>query len=283
MGIARHGSGPGPTVRALASQVHPVFMIPALLSSIFGGFLTGQIASLPATLHLVAVFTGLYIAHVKDGYVDFYLRSEDESHPLTKSGCTTSIVVSSLVFASATVAIAFVVDIFAALITVPGWIIGYYHAPQLDMNSVTVTVAYPLGIALAFLGGYYVQASAITAVALAYGLLFFLILTGMKIIDDASDYEYDRSIDKPTLAVVLGLATAHHLAYGVMIAALALAVVFIVLGLIPPSVIAAVVAFLAVISVTIGKGPKRTTEILIRGSYVFILLSALAEWYSTVT
>jgi len=48
-------------------------MLPPLAASLFGD--CSPISSPPlAGVHLAAVFFGLYTAHVKDGYVDFYGR-----------------------------------------------------------------------------------------------------------------------------------------------------------------------------------------------------------------
>ena len=43
MAVARHGTGPAATVRALWSQVHPVFMLPPVAASLFGGVLAGRL------------------------------------------------------------------------------------------------------------------------------------------------------------------------------------------------------------------------------------------------
>ena len=80
----------------------------------------------------------------------------------------------------------------------------------------SATTGYPLGIAVSLLGGYYVQAGGLSLVALAFAAVFLLLLSGIKVIDDAQDYEYDRSIGKRTVAVVLGPERARRFAYGLM-------------------------------------------------------------------
>ncbi|MFB6128311.1 MAG: lycopene cyclase, partial [Halorhabdus sp.] len=78
MAIARHHSGIVPAARALASQVHPVFMLPPVAVSVAGSLLaaraTGTFAPIVAGLHATAIFAAVYTAHVKDGYVDFFVR-----------------------------------------------------------------------------------------------------------------------------------------------------------------------------------------------------------------
>jgi 4-hydroxybenzoate polyprenyltransferase len=279
MAIARQGSGLTAAIGALSSQVHPVFMLPPLASSLFGALLTG-VESLPlAGLHLTAVFAGLYTAHVKDGYVDFHVRGEDDDHPLTARGCRVAMAGSTLVFAYCLVAIAILVDLPAALLTAPGWLIGYLHAPQLDTHPVTATVGYPAGIALALAGGYYVQAGTLSPVALAFAGTFLVVLSGIKVIDDAQDFAYDRSIGKRTVAVVLGRERARRAAYGLMLLGLVAVVAFAVAGVFPPSATAAPAVF-GTVALTARRADDRlATMLLIRGSYLFLAVLIAATWF----
>jgi 1,4-dihydroxy-2-naphthoate octaprenyltransferase len=281
MSLARHGSGPVATARALASQIHPVFMLPPIASSAFGGLLAvaaGFDVRLGA-LHAVAVFAGLYTAHVKDGYVDFHERGEDDDHPLTERGCRVAMVGSTVLFFLATATLGLLVDVYAALLCLPGWLIAYHHAPQMDVNPVTATTGYPAGIALALLGGYYVQATALSAVVVAFAVVFLTILSGIKVIDDAQDYEYDRSIDKRTVAVAVGRGRARQVAYGLMASGLVAVAAFAAVAVFPPSSVLAAAAFALVAVTTRRADPELSTMLLIRGSYVFLALLIVAVWF----
>jgi len=279
MPIATDGRGTGRALRGLASQVHPVFMLPPVAASLFGGVFGPQFSPGLAALHAVAVFCALYTAHVKDGYVDFYGRGEDDDHPLTERGCRVALALSSTGFFAATVALGVLVGPLAALLTLPGWLIGYYHAPQLDMHPVTATAGYPTGIAVALLGGYYVQSLTLGATVLALAGVFLLVLSGIKVIDDATDYDYDRSIQKRTVAVVLGPARARGVAYGLMsVGMLAVVVAAALLGGVPPSGALAALAFGAVALIARDAGPELATKLLIRGSYVFLAVLVAAVW-----
>ncbi|SDF83430.1 UbiA family prenyltransferase [Halorientalis regularis] len=279
MAITRHGSGLTAAVGALSSQIHPVFMLPPLAASLFGALLAG-VESLPlAGLHATAVFAGLYTAHVKDGYVDFFVRGEDDDHPLTARGCRLALAGATLTFACCVVAIALLVDLPAALLTAPGWAIGYFHAPQLDTHPVTATVGYPTGIAIALLGGYYVQAGTLAPVAPAFAGTFLVVLSGIKVIDDAQDYEYDQSIGKRTVAVVLGRDRARLTAYGLMGLGLAAVLAFAAAGVFPPSAAAAPAVFGAVALTTRRADDRLATMLLIRGSYLFLAVLIAATWF----
>jgi 1,4-dihydroxy-2-naphthoate polyprenyltransferase len=279
MSLARHGSGAEATARAFWSQIHPVFMLPPLAASLFGAVLAGTVAPALATLHVIAMFAAVYTAHLKDGYVDFYVRGEDDDHPLTERGCWLGLALSTATFALCTLSLFVLVDWIAAALTVPTWVIAYYHAPQLDMNPVTATTGYPAGIALSVLGGFYVQAEAFALVPIGFAAVFLVLLSGIKVIDDAKDYDYDRSIRKRTVAVVVGPDRADTVAYGLMVTALLVVVAFAVARVFPPTAVLAALAFAAVATIARRAPPELATMLLIRGSYVFLAVLVAAVWF----
>ena len=277
--IARHGDGPGAVLRAFTSQVHPVFMLPPLSASAFGAVLAARVDPLPFALHLLAVFAGLYTAHVKDGYVDFHLRGEDDDHPMTALGCRTALVGASAVFLACALALGVVVDPAATLLTLPGWVVGYLHAPQLDLHPLGATAGYPSGIAFALLGGHYVQAEALPPVVVAFAAVFLVVLSGIKTVDDAKDYDYDRSIGKRTVAVVLGPRRARAVAYGLMAAGMLTVTALASVEIFPPSSVVAVAAFAVVAGIAYRADPALATKLLIRGSYLFLAGLVAAVWF----
>lgn len=278
MAVARHGNGVSATVRAIASQIHPVFMLPPVAASWFGAILAVGASVELAILHSMSIFAAVYTAHVKDGYVDFHVRSEDADHPLTVGGCRMCLIGSTVVFGACLVLIWILVDGIAAALTAPTWVIAYLHAPQLDMNPVGVTLGYPFGIALAVLGGYYVQATTVTPLPLSFAAVLLVLLVGIKIIDDEQDLAYDRSIDKPTVAVLVGAARARNVATGFLLVAVFLVGWFAATGIFPPAVLIATIPLLAVVIFAIPADAETATALLIRGSYVFfaVLFAILA-------
>ena len=285
MALATHGDGPVAALRAFASQIHPVFMLPPLSASLFGGLLAASTAGVPfdrimAAVHVLAAFFALYTAHVKDGYVDFYGREEDDDHPLTASGCRVALAGASVAFVACLAAAWWLAGPVAALLTLPGWLIGFNHAPRLDMHPVSATAGYPAGIAFALLGGYYVQASALSPTVLALAGVFLVVLSGIKVIDDATDYEYDRSIGKRTAAVAVGPGAAYRAAYALMATGM-VAVLGMAAGLegVPPSAAGAPVVFAAVALFARRAGPELATKLLIRGSYLFLAVLVGAVWF----
>ena len=279
MAIARQASGLSADLRALASQVHPVFMLPPLAASWFGAAVAGEFSIGVGLVHMAAMFFAVYTAHVKDGYVDFYGRGEDDDHPMTIRGCRLALVGAAVGFAATLVALLLAVGPGAALITLPTWFIGFLHAPQLDTNPVTTTLGYPGGIALAILGGFYVQTTTLSTTVVGFAAVFLVTLAGVKIIDDEQDYEYDRSIDKHTVAVTLGRSRARALA----IALVGLGMVGVLWGgvsaLFPPASPLAALAFGSVALVAARARPTIGTMLLIRGAYVFLALLLVAVWF----
>jgi len=280
MDVARGRAGGGAAMQALLSQVHPVFMLPPLATSLVGGVFAGSVRPVVAALHVVALFCAVYTAHVKDGYVDFHVRGEDDDHPLTVAGCRGALVGAAAGFVAALAGLWVTVGPAAAALTAPTWALGYFHAPQLDTNVLGATAGYPLGIALALVGGYYVQAERLSATVLGLAAVFFLFLSGIKIIDDSQDYDYDRSIDKHTVAVALGPRRAHRVAYGLMATGM-VAVIGMAAGLegIPPGAAGAPLAFSVVAVYARRAGPELATMLLIRGSYLFLAVLVATVWF----
>ena len=279
MALARHGTGARDAAGALASQVHPVFMLPPVAVSLLGAALAGEFTLPIAAVHAVAVFCAVYTAHVKDGYVDFHIRGEDEDHPLTVGGCRVALVGATALFVGCTGALALLAGPGAALLAAPLWVIGYLHAPQLDTNPVTTTLGYPGGIALALVGAHYAQAGAFDALALALAGVFLVTLAGVKVIDDSKDYDYDRSIGKRTVAVVLGLERARRFGFALVAGGLAAVVALAAAGVLPTSAVLAAFAFGAVAAVADRAEPETATMLLVRGAYVFLALLTVAVWY----
>jgi 4-hydroxybenzoate polyprenyltransferase len=254
-------------------------MLPAVAASLFGASLAGAFDVGIAALHAGAVAAALYTAHVKDGYVDFFVRDEDDDHPLTATGCRIALALSTALFFAAAVALGLAVGPMATLVTLPGWFIGYLHAPQLDTNPVTATTGYPLGIGVSLLGGSYVQAEAFTLEAVSFAAVFVVVLSGIKVVDDAKDVEYDRSIEKRTVAVVLGRRRARQTAYAVMATGLLAVLVLAAVAVFPTGSVFAVLAFAAVALVARRADDELATMLLIRGSYVFLALLVVAVWF----
>lgn len=279
MQIARRYPGPAGSIRALASQVHPVFMLPPVAVSLLGAGMAAEFRGDVALLHASAVFCAVYTAHVKDGYVDFHVREEDDDHPLTVAGCRIGLVVAGAGFAVCLAALWALSGLGTALFTFPLWLLGYFHAPQLDMNPVTATIGYPLGNVLALTGAAYAQVGTVEPVLLALAGVLLLVLTGVKIIDDATDYDYDRSIDKRTVVVALGLDRGLSLGFWLMVVGLVAVVVLAATEPFPPSAVFAAAAFGAVAAVSRRAEPQVATMLLIRGAYLFLALLVVAIWY----
>jgi len=279
MSLARRDRGLGASLRALASQIHPVFMLPPVAASAFGAVLAVDFSVPLAVLHMVTAFCALYVAHLKDGYVDFHIRGEDDDHPLSARGCRVGLAGASAAFFAGCLALGVLVDPIAALLTLPGWLIGYLHAPQLDLHPVGATAGYPTGIGIALLGGFYVQTTTLTLPVVAYAVVFTTILCGIKTVDDATDYAYDTSIGKRTVAVVLGRQRARRLAHWLMVAGMAAVVLLAALGVFPPTAALAPVAFGAVFMVSRAADEKHATMLLIRGSYLFLAVLVVAAWF----
>lgn len=279
MTVVRGTGGRVATVEALWSQVHPVFMLPPLAASAFGAIQATNVSFVPAGIHLSAIFFAVYTAHIKDGYVDFHVRGEDDDHPLTADGCQLALLGAGVGAGLSLLGLALTTNPLAVALTAPTWAIGYLHAPQLDTNPVTTTLGYPTGIGLAVLGGYVTQAGTLAAQPLTVAVVMIVLLAGVKIIDDAQDYDYDRSIAKRTVAVQVGMSEAHSLAFALMWLALAGVLGAAAVGLLPPTSVGAGLVFAGVAVIARRSGPELATKLLIRGAYLFLAVLVAAVWF----
>lgn len=283
MAVARHGSGPTAAGRALASQVHPVFMLPPVAMAAFGALLAPAVTPGAAVAHLSAVFWAVYTAHVKDGYIDYHVRGEDPDHPLTVLGCRVGLGVATLGFLLGLGVVYALAGSVAAVVTAPTWVIGYLHAPQLDSTTVGATLGYPVGVALALVGGYVVQTGGVAVVVAALGVVFLLLLTGVKIIDDATDYDYDAGVGKPTVAVVLGRRRARTVAEGFLGMAVLSVLVLVAVDVLPPSSVGASLVFTGVAVFAREADATVATMLLVRGSYLFLAVLVASLWFHPLT
>jgi 4-hydroxybenzoate polyprenyltransferase len=225
----------------------------------------------------------VYTAHVKDGYVDFHVRDEDDDHPITAGGCRVALAGAGVGFTACLGLLWLLGGPWAAAVAAPMWAIGFLHAPQLDTNPVGATMGYPVGVGLCVAGGNYAQAGAVTPTALGVAGIFVVLLAGVKVIDDAADFDYDRTIGKQTVAVVLGRTRARRLAYGLVAAGLLGVVALALAGPFPPSAVVAAGAFAGVATLTRGADPELSTMLLVRGAYVLLALLAAAVWYQPLS
>ncbi|MFB6168491.1 MAG: lycopene cyclase domain-containing protein [Haloferacaceae archaeon] len=279
MSTARHGHGPGAVARAYASQVHPVFMLPPVASAWFGASLAPTLAPAPLLAVSAAAFFAVYTAHVKDGYVDFHLRGEDADHPLTVRGCRLGLVGAALGFVAALAAVFVLSGPVAALVLAPTWLLGWLHAPTLDTHPVGATAGYPVGIGTLIVAGHRAQAGRFAPEVLGFALVFVVVLCGVKVIDDATDYGYDRSIGKRTVAVVLGPARARRLAEGLVAAGLFLVVALSVDGLFPPAAAFATLPLVVVGGYAHRAEPELATMLLVRGVYLLLAGLVVATYF----
>jgi lycopene cyclase domain-containing protein len=229
-------------------------------------------------LHAGAIFGAVYTAHLKDGFVDFHRRGEDDDHPLTVPGCRLGLVLAGALVLGCLAGLWVRRGPVVVALTAPTWLLGYFHAPQLDTNPVGATLGYPVGIGLAVVGGSAAQTGTLEGPALALAGVMVLALTGVKIVDDGQDVAYDRSIRKRTVAVVLGLTRARRVAEALFLGSGILVLWLTVGGTFPAVAPIAPLVFGAVVVRAREEEPQRATALLIRGTYLLLVLLLAAIW-----
>jgi 1,4-dihydroxy-2-naphthoate octaprenyltransferase len=218
--------------RVYWSQVHPVFMVAAIGATVVGG-LYSPIANLGnLTIFCVCVFAALYFAHVRDSYVDFFERGEDRFSYMTKQqakramlACTLAVVACGAYFALQGLWLAVGV-VFAGLL------LAFFHTPM-DLNPIGATAGYPTGLALAAIGGFYVQAGAVSNKIVFFAAAVWLVLNGVKIVDDIKDFEWDRKFGKIAAPVYFGKKKAKKVAVALVFAGATLGLLLSLAGVLP--------------------------------------------------
>lgn len=223
-------------IKGLRSVVKPTFMLPAVGTAAAGSLLAPTLDLSIGVIHVLAVSAALYIAHLVDEYVDAHVRGEDVPS-VSERAIEYAIAVATAVFLTLTARLWLMGAHTTVVATVPLLALAALHAPVLDRHPVTVTVDYPIGIALAFSGGYLAQTDVLSGGVLGIAAALAVLLSGLKISIDRLDRSFDRNIDKQTVPVLLGdrvsaaVAAAVHVLAAVLVVAFATAAVFPVTAL----------------------------------------------------
>ncbi|WP_247004667.1 UbiA family prenyltransferase [Halosolutus gelatinilyticus] len=213
--------------------MQPIFLVPAPAVSAFGALLADDPTGETAAVHALAVGLAVYVAHLKDGYVDYYVRSEDGRNPLEPAEIWIAIVAAIAAFAVAVGLLWTIAGLAPVALTAPLVGLGLLHAPYLDANPVTSTADYPLGIGLATAGGYATQTGTVSPAVAAVALAFVVQLAGIGVLLDLLDYRHDRLVSKRTVPVVLGRDRAPLVAWTLVAAGASLVVLASSLGVLP--------------------------------------------------
>lgn len=268
-----------PTARGglagLRTQVKPTFTLPAVGMALFGAALAPRLAPLPAALHALAVGSALLLAHLVDEYVDAHLRGEES--PRVALGTLRPAVVAAAALGAALVGLLWAVGRgTAAALTAPLPVLAALHAPLLDRNPVAVTVDYPLGVALAVVGGYAAQRTPVPAAVAATAAVFLLVLSAAKLTVDRLDADFDRRVDKRTVPVLVGHRGAARGSAALVALAAAGVAALAAWGVYPPATLLAVPVLLGVAAAGLDGSAPRATRWQIRLTYPVALVLFLA-------
>lgn len=262
-----------------------------MLAAVFAGWLGCFLAYKTAfaldrfLLYSFCVFLALYVAHLKDTYMDFFVRKEyelgyqsrfkDAGGILEKRELLLAILFSSLLFLVISLYLGAVSSFLFTLIALVAWLIALVYVPYLDKHWFTVSISYPAGVALAVLGGYVLQAGVIDLGSVSLCLAVWWLLIGVKIVDDLPDIEGDRTLSKKTIPVVIGFKEAKNVAYVFISLGLILACLTACLRVIPFSVTCSVGVSIPVFAYSWRFDPRKGIMVLIAGSYVLMLLTVI--------
>ena len=252
----------------LLSTVKPTFMLPAVGLAVAGAALAPAVALSVALVHAAAVATALYTAHVVDEYVDAHVRGEDPA-VLSAGACTYAAAGSTVAFFALLVVLWVAGARAGAVATLPLWLLAILHAPALDRHPVTVTVDYPVGVALAFLAGYLAQTGGLSIGVLAVVVSLAVSLSGLKVAIDRLDRDFDATIGKRTLPVLLGDRQGVRVAAGVHVVTAAVVGGFVGASILSPLALVAAFVSLADAVVVCSLSPRSSVRVQMALAYPF--------------
>ncbi|WP_232701652.1 UbiA family prenyltransferase [Halobacterium wangiae] len=264
----------------LLSAVKPTFMLPAVALAMAGGALAPVVDLTVLFVHAGAVAAALYTAHVVDEYVDAHVRGEDDA-VLSASYCAYAAAGSSVAF-FALLAVLWVVGARAAAVaSLPLWLLAVLHAPALDRHPLTVTVDYPVGVALAFVAGSLAQTGVLTTGVLAVAVSLVVSLSGLKVAIDRLDRTFDATIGKRTLPVLLGDRRGARVAAAVHVLAAVLVGGLVVASTLAPVALLAALVSLVAAAVARSLPPLRSVRVQMALAYPFTAALLAAQCVAT--
>jgi len=226
------------TLRAALAPVKPTFMLPAVALALAGAGLAPAVSLPLAAAHAAAVGAALYTAHAVDEYVDAHVRGEHDPL-LSGRAAIAAAVAGSLAFAALAAFLWAAGAREAVAATLPLWALAVLHAPLLDTNPLAVTTDYPVGVALAFLGGSLAQAGRLAPGVVAVACVLAVSLSALKVSIGRLDSDFDRTVGKRTLPVLLGDAASARVGAAVHVVAAALVVTCVLAAVLPAVALAA--------------------------------------------
>ncbi|MDS0300686.1 UbiA family prenyltransferase [Halogeometricum sp. S1BR25-6] len=254
--------------RALATQVKPPFMAPAVGTALFGALLAPSVSPVALCLHVVCVASALYVAHLRDEFVDAHVRGEDDPR-VAASLLRPAITVTAFVSLVACAALSVVAGPLAAAFALLPLLLGYVHASHLDARTVAGSLDYPVAVGLVLAGGYVAQTGRVPPWLAWPSLSFVALLTGANVSLDRLDRSFDRRIGKRTVPVVLGDARAARVAAGFVALSGVVVLAAVASGALPlPAAVAAAFPFAAAV-LCVRAPPERAVRVQMVAAYPF--------------
>ncbi|WP_435064388.1 UbiA family prenyltransferase [Halobaculum sp. EA56] len=264
------------TARALATQIKPPFMLPAVAAAGFGALLAPSVAPLPAGLHGCCVALALYVAHLRDERVDAHVRGEEApSVPARLLPAATVVAVLAFALSAAGLWVAGAGPLGVGL-TLPPLALGLLHAPYLDTNPVAGSADYPVAIGFVIVGGYAVQTGSVPGWLVLVALPFVLVLAGATVALDRLDRDFDARIGKRTVPVVLGDARAAGASAALVACGGVSLLAFALLGSLPRTTAVAGIVPLAAAALSVRARPTRAVTVQMVAAYPFAVALFLA-------
>lgn len=235
-------------VQGLLKEIRPLPTMAAITAGVTGMAIGGSVTGWPLYAALIA--SVLFTSHVKDAWVDYYVRKEDQRFPWGRWPETGELLSERQMFAAMGGSVAAFGGLLVALREAPvaffvvaaaGAGLALSYAPVLDRHPVGSAASYPAGVGLAVVAGGLLSAGRLVPATVAYAVPLVVVLAGAKVVEDLIDADHDEELGKRTVPVALGPPAARRLGYalvGMGLAPIALLGTWAAIGVLGAAIVA---------------------------------------------
>jgi len=268
-------------IKGYIKETRPPVMVMAALAALFGCSMAPSFDLGLALLYISAVFFILYSAHLRDTFVDYFVRKEYEKGYESRLGDSGGVLNSDELAMGFGVGIGVALCIGLYLAWTVSWLllpiglIGLFFAiaypGYLDTHWWEILI-WPLGVACAFWGGYVVQTGTLALQPLILGAIVWFILIFAKIIDSHPDMEVDRKIGKETVPTLIGKERSKRLSYAGMYVGVGWGLLFSFFGVIPKELLPCFAIIAPFLAYSQKHDPREGIMIIILGVLLMTIL-----------
>ena len=264
-------------------EIRPPVAVPVVLAALLGGAMAGVRDWGLMLLFMASSFLALFVAHVKDSMIDFWVRREMELGYRSRFGDSGGVLRKEEMALCLGAAAGFFFSIMVYLVLTTTWlllpimsagfVLALTYVPYFD-KTVAKNIFWPLGVIIAIWGGFVVQYHALALEPILVGAVVFIVLSFGGILDDLPDADVDKKLGKRTIPVILGIEKANRIAYAGIYLGMALGIALSFSGLILRWLSVPLLIVVPIVACSMRMPIRRRVMVAIMAAFV-VLLAAI--------